>query len=172
MPAPYITILTFLTFLTSIVSATALTGLFFGLQTSNLISTSCDSNAPRQRRGRNALIGVSARIFAFIGIIGPCAERLYAVLPAGVERRTPSQASSLSLSLPSTKILIFAVCLGSSNSFLTPIGYQTNMMVYGPGQYRFNDFMKVGLPLSILFWLTATYLITYYWPIKELIFVS
>jgi len=68
--------------------------------------------------------------------------------------------------------LIFAVCLGSSNSFLTPIGYQTNMMVYGPGQYRFNDFMKVGLPLSILFWLTATYLITYYWPIKELIFVS
>ena len=68
--------------------------------------------------------------------------------------------------------LIFAVCLGSSNSFLTPIGYQTNMMVYGPGQYRFNDFMKVGLPLSILFWLTATYLITYYWPIKEIIFIS
>jgi len=68
--------------------------------------------------------------------------------------------------------LIFAVCLGSSNSFLTPIGYQTNMMVYGPGQYRFNDFMKVGLPLSILFWLTATFLITYYWPIKELIFIS
>ncbi len=67
--------------------------------------------------------------------------------------------------------LIFAVCLGSSNSFLTPIGYQTNMMVYGPGQYRFNDFMRVGLPLSILFWLTATYLITYYWPIKELVFV-
>ena len=68
--------------------------------------------------------------------------------------------------------LIFAVCLGSSNSFLTPIGYQTNMMVYGPGQYRFNDFMRVGLPLSILFWLTATYLITYYWPIKEIIFIS
>jgi len=68
--------------------------------------------------------------------------------------------------------LIFAVCLGSSNSFLTPIGYQTNMMVYGPGQYRFNDFMKVGLPLSILFWLTATFLITYYWPIKEVIFIS
>tara|TARA_B100002051_G_scaffold276514_1_gene325197 strand:- start:5481 stop:7469 length:1989 start_codon:yes stop_codon:yes gene_type:complete len=62
--------------------------------------------------------------------------------------------------------LIFAVCLGSSNSFLTPIGYQTNMMVYGPGQYKFNDFIKVGLPLSIIFWLTATYLITYYWPIS------
>ena len=68
--------------------------------------------------------------------------------------------------------LIFAVCLGSSNSFLTPIGYQTNMMVYGPGQYKFNDFIKVGLPLSILFWLTATFLITYFWPIQELGFTS
>ena len=65
--------------------------------------------------------------------------------------------------------LIFSVCLGSSNSFLTPIGYQTNMMVYGPGQYKFNDFIKVGLPLSIIFWILATFLITYFWPIKELI---
>ena len=68
--------------------------------------------------------------------------------------------------------LIFAVCLGASNSFLTPIGYQTNMMVYGPGQYKFNDFIKVGLPISILFWLTATFLITYFWPIQELGFTS
>ena len=67
--------------------------------------------------------------------------------------------------------LIFAVCLGSSNSFLTPIGYQTNMMVYGPGQYKFNDFIKVGLPLSIIFWLTATYLITYFWPIRNIDFI-
>ena len=54
--------------------------------------------------------------------------------------------------------LIFSVCLGASNSFLTPIGYQTNMMVYAPGQYRFNDFIKIGLPLSIIFsaaWTTA-----------------
>jgi len=67
--------------------------------------------------------------------------------------------------------LIFAVCLGSSNSFLTPIGYQTNMMVYGPGQYKFNDFIKIGLPLSIIFWLTATYLITYFWPIRNIDFI-
>ena len=67
--------------------------------------------------------------------------------------------------------LIFAVCLGASNSFLTPIGYQTNMMVYAPGQYRFNDFIKVGLPLSIVFWLLATYLITYFWPIQNIQYI-
>ena len=64
--------------------------------------------------------------------------------------------------------LIFSVCLGASNSFLTPIGYQTNMMVYAPGQYKFNDFIKVGLPLSIIFWIMATFLITYFWPIEEI----
>tara|TARA_Y100001970_G_scaffold251223_1_gene323770 strand:+ start:3703 stop:5691 length:1989 start_codon:yes stop_codon:yes gene_type:complete len=67
--------------------------------------------------------------------------------------------------------LIFAVCLGASNSFLTPIGYQTNMMVYAPGQYKFNDFIKVGLPLSIIFWLIATYLITYFWPIQNIQYI-
>ena len=67
--------------------------------------------------------------------------------------------------------LIFAVCLGASNSFLTPIGYQTNMMVYAPGQYKFNDFIKVGLPLSIVFWLIATYMITYFWPIEHIQYI-
>ena len=67
--------------------------------------------------------------------------------------------------------LIFAICLGASNSFLTPIGYQTNMMVYAPGQYKFSDFIKVGLPISIIFWITATVLITRFWPIESMFLV-
>ena len=67
--------------------------------------------------------------------------------------------------------LIFAICLGASNSFLTPIGYQTNMMVYAPGQYKFSDFIKVGLPISIIFWITATVLITRFWPIESMFFI-
>ena len=57
-----------------------------------------------------------------------------------------------------------AVCFGASNCFMTPIGYQTNLMVYGPGQYRFSDFIKAGLPLTIIFWGLAVYYIPIFWP--------
>lgn len=46
---------------------------------------------------------------------------------------------------------VLAVAYGASASFITPIGYQTNLMVYGVGNYRFKDFVKVGLPLSFIY---------------------
>ena len=59
--------------------------------------------------------------------------------------------------------LIFGVCFAASASFSTPVGYQTNLMVYGPGGYKFSDFIKVGLPLSVTLWLTAIIFIPMIW---------
>lgn len=59
-----------------------------------------------------------------------------------------------------------AVALGASSSFLTPIGYQTNTMVYGIGGYRFGDFARLGFPLAILMIVMAMIFIPLGWPLR------
>ena len=59
---------------------------------------------------------------------------------------------------------IFAVCFAASASFITPVGYQTNLMVYGPGGYKFSDYIKVGLPLALTLFAMAIIFIPIFWP--------
>ena len=59
---------------------------------------------------------------------------------------------------------IFGVCFAASASFSTPVGYQTNLMVYGPGGYRFSDYMRTGIPLALTFWILAVLIIPIIWP--------
>ena len=58
---------------------------------------------------------------------------------------------------------VMAVMFAASTAFSTPVGYQTNLLVMGPGGYRFSDFVKAGLPLVLLMWLTFTLIAPWYY---------
>jgi di/tricarboxylate transporter len=59
---------------------------------------------------------------------------------------------------------VIAVMMAASASFATPLGYQTNLMVYGPGNYHFKDFLKVGIPMNLFIAFITIPLILLLWP--------
>jgi di/tricarboxylate transporter len=63
-----------------------------------------------------------------------------------------------------TRPFIIGICFGASACYASPIGYQTNLLVYGPGGYRFSDFIKLGLPLNIMVIVLAGLFIPVFWP--------
>ena len=63
------------------------------------------------------------------------------------------------------KPLVVAVMVAASASFATPIGYQTNTLVYGPGGYEFSDYLKIGIPLNLSVGMLASFMIPMFWPL-------
>ena len=61
--------------------------------------------------------------------------------------------------------LVIAVMVGASASFATPIGYQTNTLVYGPGGYKFTDFMRIGIPMNLIIGIATCLLIPLFWDL-------
>jgi di/tricarboxylate transporter len=73
-----------------------------------------------------------------------------------------STATALGLN---PKPFIMAVCLGASYGFAVPIGYQTHLLIYGPGGYRFTDFLRLGIPMDLMACSISTLLIPIFWPL-------
>jgi di/tricarboxylate transporter len=74
-------------------------------------------------------------------------------------------ATTTSLGLNAEPYVI-AVMIAASASFATPLGYQTNLMVYGPGSYRFTDFLRVGVPMNVIAAVVTVLAIALQWPLR------
>ena len=64
----------------------------------------------------------------------------------------------------SEKPFLIAVMFACSLTFMTPVSYPTNTMVYAPGNYKFNDFLKIGTPLNFIIWIAASFIIPFFFP--------
>lgn len=64
------------------------------------------------------------------------------------------------------EIFAYAVVFAANCSFATPIGYQTNLLVMGPGHYRFSDYMRAGIPLVLLLWLSFSAFAPFYYHLQ------
>ena len=106
---------------------------------------------------RGALVGVILTTVTLVSII---TNNAAAVLMFPIALST---AADLGLD---PRPFAIAVAVAAKASFLTPVAYQTNIMVYGPGGYRFTDYTRLGLPLTALVIVVAVILVPVFWPLR------
>jgi di/tricarboxylate transporter len=131
------------------------------------------SDAVRTTGGTDLIAGWLSHAVAAVPPIGALALMLVvamAVTPFLNNAATVLMVAPIAASLAkklglSPDPFLMAVALGAACDFLTPIGHQCNTLVMGPGGYRFGDYWKLGLPLSLLVIVVGTPLIALVWPL-------
>ena len=115
-------------------------------------------------------------IVRFAGPWGPMAVLAGIYILAGLITEPMSNAAATVLMVPiaidialelgaNPQSFVLAVVIGASTSFLTPVGHQSNVLVFGPGSYRFADFMRVGWLLNVVLVVVALLVIPLFWPL-------
>lgn len=104
--------------------------------------------------------GLLAGIFLITNLLGS-----YITNKAAAAIMFPiSVTAAIDLALPTTPFILI-VAFGAAANFITPIGYQTNLMVYGPGGYNFKDYMRIGLPLTVIYLVTSVFLMGWWYEL-------
>ncbi len=121
--------------------------------------------------------GLAKLIAMMAGFTGPMTLMVCLFLIAVVTSEFMSNSGTMALLGPvvisvsrqmdvNPMTMIAAVCFGASAAFAMPLGYQTNLMIFGPGGYRVRDFVRMGIPLNLLFAILSCWLIPYIWPLR------
>ncbi|MEX1256333.1 MAG: SLC13 family permease [Gemmatimonadota bacterium] len=125
-----------------------------------------------QKSGAAALIAESA--VGFVGPLGPIAVLAVLYLLTAILTETMSNNAAAVLLAPiaistaqqtgvDPRPLLMAITFAASTGFSTPVGYQTNTMIFNPGGYRYTDFLRTGVPLNIIFWILSVIFIPRFW---------
>jgi di/tricarboxylate transporter len=107
-------------------------------------------------------LSVAAQHLPVLGALGMMLVAAMALTPF-LNNAAAGMAGKLALS---PDPFLMAVAIGAGCDFLTPIGHQCNTLVMGPGGYRFGDYWRLGLPLSVMVAILGTFLISIFWPLR------
>jgi di/tricarboxylate transporter len=103
-------------------------------------------------------VGLLAGIFLITNLLAS-----FITVKAAVALIYPiSVMAAIQMDLPTTPFILI-VAHGAAANFITPMGFQTNLMVYGPGGYTFNDYTRIGWPLSIIYWIVSVLALSYWY---------
>ncbi len=117
---------------------------------------------------------IAERAIGLVGDMGPVAVLAVIYLMTSVTTNVISNAAAAVLLAPiaistaeqigvDTRPFLMAITFAASTGFATPVGYQTNAMIYNAGGYKYTDFLRAGVPLSILFWILSVIFIPVLW---------